>query len=187
MEKIKDPIGKKIKAVRIERNVSVPKLALILNIPKDRIYKWEQGAAPKFEDRQLIEKWISAENWNKIPQSAPEASLFPSIKTSLEPTMNKDIVVQLQDKLTKTYEERIKELKEDKAFLQRMMETSLSSTPEWAKTLLLSQTAHDEVMMNAIDRLEKKPEGMLSAEADKLESEMKDRLKNEQKSDKKPV
>lgn len=45
-----------------ERKVKVPKLALELNIPKDRIYKWfQQGTNPKEEDSIKIRNWINGE------------------------------------------------------------------------------------------------------------------------------
>jgi DNA-binding transcriptional regulator YiaG len=53
----KDPIGQLILQAREERKLSVPELADILKIPKDRIYKWEQGkGSPRFEDRQAVQK-----------------------------------------------------------------------------------------------------------------------------------
>lgn len=69
MQKTKDPIGETLLKTRKERKVSVPVLAHLLGIPKDRIYKWEQGAAtPQYEDRVKIEEWIKNGNWNKIPR-----------------------------------------------------------------------------------------------------------------------
>lgn len=55
-----EKIGDKIKAKRKELdNLSVPKLALALRIPKDRIYKWERGSQPgDFEDMKKVDHFI---------------------------------------------------------------------------------------------------------------------------------
>jgi transcriptional regulator with XRE-family HTH domain len=67
VEKTKDPIGEKLRLIREKRGISVPELEGILDIPKDRIYKWEQGkSTPQYEDRQKIESWING-TWNNIP------------------------------------------------------------------------------------------------------------------------
>lgn len=68
MEKQKDPIGQRLKEKRNERGISVPELESILGIPKDRIYKWEKGTAPKYEDRIAIVKWIEMEDWKNFPR-----------------------------------------------------------------------------------------------------------------------
>lgn len=46
----------------------MPELESILGIPKDRIYKWEKGTAPKYEDRIAIVKWIEMEDWKNFPR-----------------------------------------------------------------------------------------------------------------------
>lgn len=69
MNKSADPIGENLKNKRKERGLSVPELADVIDIPADRIYKWESGkAAPKYEDRQFIEKWINSEDWKNVPR-----------------------------------------------------------------------------------------------------------------------
>jgi transcriptional regulator with XRE-family HTH domain len=66
-DKSKDPIGDILLSTLKEREVSVPKLAKITGIPKDRIYKWTQGSAsPKFSDRELIEGWIATKDWKNF-------------------------------------------------------------------------------------------------------------------------
>lgn len=69
MEKAKNPIGEDLKTARKARKVSVPRLALALDIPKDRIYKWEQGvSSPGYEDRLKVEAWLKNGNWKEIPR-----------------------------------------------------------------------------------------------------------------------
>lgn len=82
-------------------------------------------------------------------------------------------------------EERIKALEKHNEFLQRLIETNLDLTAKDIQTVMLSQTAHDDVIMKALDRLEKRPEGTLAGESDRLENEMKGRLEKGQHSDKK--
>jgi transcriptional regulator with XRE-family HTH domain len=51
-----------------ELGISVPKLAKLLTIPADRIYKWEQGKGePKTSDRDKIVEWL--ENPDKVPDA----------------------------------------------------------------------------------------------------------------------
>lgn len=157
-----------------ERGIKIPKLAKMTGIPKDRIYAWyRDNTNPKSKDEEVITKWINGETFTlpKFQDGSFKSEVTLEVDTLLK------IVRDANDKVQKTLEEQ-------NQFLQRLVETSLNSTPDWAKTIILSQTAHDEVIMNAIDRLEKKPEGTLAAESDKLESAMKDRLKNEHKTDK---
>lgn len=160
-----------------ERGIKIPKLAQLTGIPKDRIYAWyRDNTNPKSKDEELIIKWINGETFTfpKIQDASAKSEVTLEVDELLK------IVRDANDKVQKTLEEQ-------NQFLQRLVETSLNSTPEWAKMIMLSQTAHDEVIMNAIDRLEKKPEGTLAAEADILESNMKDRLKKEQKTGKTTV
>jgi len=66
------PIGQLIINRRKELKISVPQLARLLKIPKDRIYKWEQGTSePKHEDRLLLEKWLSGK-MEDVPQGTQE-------------------------------------------------------------------------------------------------------------------
>lgn len=63
--------GESIKAKRKELGISVPKLAQMLAVPKDRIYKWEKGTKPSlYEDQQKINNfylgmWKTFQLWQK--------------------------------------------------------------------------------------------------------------------------
>lgn len=108
MEKVKDPIGERLRQTREERGVSVPELEGILDIPKDRIYKWEQGkSAPQYEDRQKVESWING-TWNNIP--------ITSMVEEPKPTYEK---IDYQAELVKV-------LKEQNEYLRKLIDTSLS-------------------------------------------------------------
>jgi hypothetical protein len=54
--------------------------------------------------------------------------------------------------------------------------SSLKEIREYAITLITGQTAGHEVIMGALDRLEKNPEGSLSEAADKLALKLAERL-----------
>lgn len=108
MQKTKDPIGELLLKTRKERDISVPELAKKLDIPKDRIYKWEQGeSSPKYEDRIKIEAWIKNGTWINIPISDKGQN-----KKTSEPN---------------TLTEALEIIKQQNAFLQRLVETNLAS------------------------------------------------------------
>jgi transcriptional regulator with XRE-family HTH domain len=109
VEKIKDPIGDNLRKTRESRDVSVPELAEIIGIPKDRIYKWEQGkAAPQYEDRLKLEAWING-TWNNIPLNSKVE----------EPSVEYGGKINYEDELIKT-------LKEQNAYLRKLVDSSLN-------------------------------------------------------------
>lgn len=109
MEKTKDPIGEKLRQTRETRDISVPELSIILDIPKDRIYKWEQGkASPQYLDRQKLESWMSG-TWNNIP--IPKKA-EPRIEIEGNP---------------ETIAEALAIIKQQNAFLQRLIESNLAA------------------------------------------------------------
>jgi transcriptional regulator with XRE-family HTH domain len=101
-----------------------------------------------------------------------------------EPVLN-DKNAEYADKYVSLMETRVNELEQDKKFLQRMLELNSGKASVMLQTIMKFQTAHDEVIMKALDRLEKKPEGTLSEEADRLETEINQRLENFEDVDKK--
>lgn len=55
-----DNKGERLKKRRVELRISVTKLAEMLNIPRERIYKWERGTRPStLEDHQKIDAFLS--------------------------------------------------------------------------------------------------------------------------------
>lgn len=110
MQKTKDPIGELLLKTRKDRDVSVPELAKKLDIPKDRIYKWEQGeSSPKYEDRMKIEAWIKDGSWINIPLPGKQHD-----KNENLPQPN-------------TLNEALEIIKQQNAFLQRLVETNLAA------------------------------------------------------------
>lgn len=113
MQKIKDPISELLLKTRNARNISVPKLASILGIPKDRIYKWEQGeSSPKYEDKVKLEAWIKDGNWKNVTKP----------KTIEEGESNTDNSSDSPDNIA----EALAIIKQQNAFLQRILESNLA-------------------------------------------------------------
>jgi transcriptional regulator with XRE-family HTH domain len=108
----KDPITETLKETRIKRGLSVLELAEVLNIPADRIYKWDQGkSAPKFEDRAKVDKWLAGKNFQqeKPSQGHNGHNTSPGYVPA---------------------EDLIQVLKEQNEFLRRNFETSLITIME---------------------------------------------------------
>lgn len=105
MEKTRDPIGENLRKTRESRGLSVSELEKILEIPKDRIYKWEQGkAAPQYEDRKKVESWING-TWNNIPKVEEPKSQYGGIDYSAD---------------------LINVLKEQNEYLRKLLDTNLA-------------------------------------------------------------
>ena len=101
-------IGDKIKAKRKELKLSVLKLAVMLDIPADRIYKWEKGTTPSlYEDHQKINLFLDG----KISKSDLESvSKVEDLIFSYEELvqMNRNniaIIKELRQRLSPDFEE----------------------------------------------------------------------------------
>lgn len=56
----------RLKIALTERNIKIPKLAKMLDIPKDRIYAWyRDNTLPKGDDTIKIETWLNEEIFKK--------------------------------------------------------------------------------------------------------------------------
>lgn len=72
-------IVQQIKDTRSKRKLSVPKLAKLLDIPADRIYKWEQGEGkPKHGDVEKIVAWIKMEEVPTVNE--PDVMMYDKVK-----------------------------------------------------------------------------------------------------------
>ncbi|SRR5579862_2753882 len=144
---MQDPIGEEILRVRKERKISVPELSKILNIPKDRIYKWEKGSVPKYKDRQIIEKWLAGD-WKNVPQSAT----YSHIKAEQDrmSTFERLLIqlIEMQNKiLTRQEEELIARVK--------TIDINLDRTQMGVDTIQLEVSSEREVVLRSLARLEK--------------------------------
>jgi transcriptional regulator with XRE-family HTH domain len=100
----KDPFGAELKKIRKERGVSVPQLSDILQIPKDRIYKWEQGKnGPKYEDRELLQKWIKDGEWTNVPHETQGIALKQDTPSASNTTSEALLIIaRANDKLAES-------------------------------------------------------------------------------------
>lgn len=139
MEKQKDPIGRILKETRKSRNVSVPQLADILSIPHDRIYKWEKGATPKYEDRLLLENWITNPNFQLESSKIEEISKGQLGKNEEEAIWQR----LLAEKEARRAETAARLERMDQLYdrLMDLLETNLGSIQETAGVTLAYQKA----------------------------------------------
>jgi transcriptional regulator with XRE-family HTH domain len=146
VEKRKDPFGERLKATRKARKLSVPEVSVLLDIPQDRIYKWEHGASPKYEDRVKVEKWLNGESGDlrEIGRSSEKDKfLSGEIKLSAQEYVNE----LKKDKV------RLEKLIEDS---QRIIDTNLTAMMTLLSTLHRHDLSFHEVMLEALARLEKR-------------------------------
>lgn len=62
MQKTKMDLKDRLKIAMHDRNIKVPELAKLLDIPKARIYAWyRDGSTPKSDDTTKIEQWLNEE------------------------------------------------------------------------------------------------------------------------------
>lgn len=105
--------------IRKQRQVSVTKLSKLTGIPADRIYKWESGVGnPKADDSEKLQKWLiggSSGNGAVRPQEPQHGD-----KTEILALMR----------------ERLDDLKQDKEWLKKQMESSLLGLVIGQKSIL---------------------------------------------------
>jgi transcriptional regulator with XRE-family HTH domain len=83
-----DSIVTQLIAKRNKLGLSVPKLAQVLGIPSDRIYKWEQGAGnPKGGDIEKINTWLEL-----IPKSSNMQGNKEPLERAIENLTEADLI-----------------------------------------------------------------------------------------------
>lgn len=119
--------GEKLKLKRKAKGLSQLEVAEAVGVTQKAYSLWEDGKRnPKMKSILLLEKVLGSELLStKESAVISQGSVVKETAIKSESDPEVDIVVRLQKKLTETYEDRLRELKEDKAFLQRMIETSL--------------------------------------------------------------
>jgi hypothetical protein len=204
-------IGLNIKKIREKWSLSQEEFGWLINATRGMIMTYEvRGSQPRNDTVTRISK-VTGIKGSKLLDTELQDSDIPSIPLDVQMRIDKarmypefmrdqmqkqtDGDIQITDKKSEEYidkyvnlmETRLQELEQDKKFLQRMLELNLGKASVAIEKVLKLQTAHDDVMMKALDRLEKRPEGTLSGEADNLEMEIDQRLENLSDSDKKVV
>lgn len=109
--------GKQIRDKRRALGLSVEKLASMLGVSKDNLFKWEKGHRPREQQDYIkMESWLGG-----------KLETIPTVK----PAQNGG-----NSELMDMMKERINELKEDKAFLKRNLEFSLAGLAVGQKSIL---------------------------------------------------
>lgn len=206
-------LGVNIKKIRERWGLSQEEFGFLINATRGMIMQYERrGTAPKNETVSQIIKvtgltkdmlfnseladdeipemsqsdFIAIENYRNDPDNYANDDLTEAeIRELARSQRNKKNDSLFQAKYLEQVELRLKDLEQDKKFLQKMLELNLGKATVMLQTVMKLQTAHDEVIMKSLDRLEKRPEGTLSGEADNLEMEIDQRLQNLSDSDKK--
>lgn len=120
--------GNKLREKRKKLGLSAEKLASLLGVTQESLYKWEKGTQPSNPDHYLrLTKWLLDENTNVL-----EESTIPyKAATKSEP-------LQIGDKseLLDIMRERIQDLKQDKEWLKKNLEFSLTGLAVGQKSIL---------------------------------------------------
>jgi transcriptional regulator with XRE-family HTH domain len=200
-------IGLNIKKIREKWSLSQEEFGWLINATRGMIMTYEvRGSKPRAEKIArianltgikttiLIDTELQDEDIPEIPleiqMKVEKGRMYPEFmrdQIEPEPPISDKQSVDYAGKYVSLMESRLSELEQDKKFLQRMLELNLGKASVAIEKVLKLQTAHDEVIMKSLDRLEKRPEGTLAGEADNLEMEIDQRLQNLSDTDKKVV
>jgi plasmid maintenance system antidote protein VapI len=128
------------------------------------------------ELKNIIEQIQKGEGL-KITKIATESGIGRShLSTLINDEEVKDVDNALIGKLSKQYPTYFNGQNQTDLNKVEQILANLKEIREYAITLITGQTAGHEVIMGALDRLEKNPEGSLSEAADKLALRLAERL-----------
>lgn len=131
---------------------------------------------------QNIIKQIQQSEGHKLTKIASESGIGRShLSTLINDEEIKDVESALIGKLAKQYPAYFKGHNKTEENNTGIIIASLKEIRELAIAILTGQSAGQEVIMGALDRLEEKPEGSLSAAADKLALQLAQRMNAIQK------
>lgn len=108
--------------------MSVPDLAGILGIPKDRIYKWQKGSKPSdMEDYMKVNEWLESvpradKNGVSRQDTNPD---MPYIHTNSTDRTGK-LGLSVENQLIVELKERITKLEQDNDYLRKNNEKLMS-------------------------------------------------------------
>jgi transcriptional regulator with XRE-family HTH domain len=128
------------------------------------------------ELKKIIKRIQQSEGYN-LTQIATESGIGRShLSTLINDEEVKEVESPLIGKLSKKYPAYFSEQHQtDENKIDQIL-ANLKEIQEYAITLITGQTAGHEVIMGALDRLEKNPEGSLSEAADRLALKIVERL-----------
>lgn len=128
------------------------------------------------ELKDIIEQ-IQAGTGHKLIRIAKDSGIGRSyLSTLINDETLKDVEAPLIGKLTKQYPAYFAEQKRTTDEKVDQILSSLKEIREYAISILTGQSAGNEVIMGALDRLEDNPEGSLSEAADKLAIKLAKRM-----------
>lgn len=129
------------------------------------------------QELKNIIKRIQQKEGVKLTEIAASSGIGRShLSTLINGEDIKDIEPALIGKIARKYPVYFEEQKRTDEDKIDLILASLKEIREFAITIITGQTAGQEVMMGALDRLEKNPEGSLSEAADKLALRLAERL-----------
>lgn len=128
------------------------------------------------ELKNIIER-IQQREGHKLTKIAKDSGVGRShLSTLINDEKVNEVEHPLIGKLAKQYPSYFKGHNQTEANDIDKIMISLNEIREYAITLITGQTAGQEVIMGALDRLEKNPEGSLSEAADRLALKLAERL-----------
>jgi len=128
------------------------------------------------ELKNIIEQIQQGEG-HKLIKIAKESGIGRShLSTLINDEEIKEVELPLIGKLIKRYPNYFKGQNQTDLDKEDQILANLKEIREYAITLITGQTSGHEVIMGALDRLEKNPEGSLSEAADRLALKLAERL-----------
>jgi hypothetical protein len=129
------------------------------------------------QELKNIIKRIQQKEGHKLIKIAAESGIGRShLSTLINDEEKKEVEPSLVGKLAKRYPSYFSEQNQTDENKIDLILASLKEIREFAITIITGQTAGQEVIMGALDRLEDNPEGSLSEAADKLALRLAARL-----------
>lgn len=145
-----------IKDYKKKTGESIPDIAVNTGIPEANLYKWQKGTKPtNLEHYNILIAYMNGKLEN-VPRGTLEKPEEPTVLGLLQ---------KHNDTLEKIILSNLNGLKD-----------ILKTNQILLMTVTIQQTAHDEVIMGSLDRLEKHKEGTLSSKADKKELEVRENM-----------
>lgn len=130
--------GKQIRDKRRSLNMSAEQLARKINVNVNNLYKWEKGHRPHDpEDYMKIENWLAG--------GKESVTTFQNVPTKSETPQNGE-----KSEILDIMRERIQDLKQDKEWLKKNLEFSLTGLAVGQKSIL----AHVSTILEKDDERE---------------------------------
>lgn len=147
-------LSEQLKAFKKKTGESIPEIAEKTGIPEANLYKWQNGTKPtNIEHYNVLIKYMDGKLEN-VPHGTVSAADHISMLKDHNETLKEIILANLT-----------------------VIQASLKTSLDLMESIHVQQSAHDDVMMGAFDKLLKNKEGTLAAKSDKLEFDMKKKPK----------